>query len=287
MKNTNNKTIKYIAIGIGLLFAIFIFSIMARAAFSLVGALSNIGGRDHSYGQENQQYNGSFSQEFSNVSKLDISFSAGTLEVAQGDRFKVEGYNLPESFNVNQSSDTLKIEDHIADPIKALNGFSDSQRPHLTLTLPKDAVFKHVDFELGAGDNKISDFKTDKLEMDLGAGRVELKNITADEASLDNGAGEVSLSDMSINDLDMDCGVGKITFKGSLTGDCSINGGVGTINFDIDGKISDYDISGNSGLGDFSINGKAFDDKGFRNSNAPNELNINGGVGSIHINFTK
>ena len=166
-----------------------------------------------------------------------------------------------------------------------LNTLSDSQKPHLTVTIPEGTAFKEVDLDFGASDTRIDTLKTGRLKVDMGVGRVEMKSITADNAKFNNGAGEVVLSDMKINDMDMECGVGKVSFEGSLKGKNKIEGGVGETTLAINGKASDFDIKGEPGIGELTVDGSRYTEDRFRNSGAPNSLDISGGVGSLRIIF--
>ena len=280
MRSTS-KVAKYVAIALGLILAIFIISVIVRTALGIFGAVGHFGKNTTSSAVTNKE----FSQAFNGVTVLDLDYSAGYLEIEKGDVFKVEGYNLPDNFTAEQKNDTLKIKDSIKDPVKFLNALSDSQKPHLTITVPENIVFREVELDFGASDTSIDTLKADRLKVDMGVGRVEMKNITADNAKFNNGAGEVILSGMKLNDMDMECGVGKVSFEGSLTGKNKIDGGVGETTLDIEGSPSDFDIKGETGIGEFTVDGARFTEDRFRNSNAPNSLDIDSGVGSLRITF--
>ncbi|WP_270655547.1 DUF4097 family beta strand repeat-containing protein [Eubacterium callanderi] len=280
MRSTN-KVAKYVAIALGLILAIFIISVIVRTVLGIFGTFGHFGKNTASSTVTNKE----FSQEYNGVTSLDLDYSAGYLEIQKGDVFKVEGYNLPNNFTAEQKNDTLKIKDSIKDPINFLNTLSDSQKPHLTVTIPEGTAFKEVDLDFGASDTRIDTLKTDRLKVDMGVGRVEMKSITADNAKFNNGAGEVVLSDMKINDMDMECGVGKVSFEGFLTGKNKIEGGVGETTLTINGKASDFDIKGEPGIGELTVDGSRYTEDRFRNSEAPNSLDISGGVGSLRITF--
>lgn len=280
MRSTN-KVAKYVAIALGLILAIFIISVIVKTTLGIFGAFGHFGKNAASSSVTNKE----FSQEFNGVTSLDLDYSAGYLEIQKGDVFRIEGYNLPNNFTVEQKNDTLKIKDSIKDPINFLNTLSDSQKPHLTVTIPEGTAFKEVDLDFGASDTRIDTLKTGRLKVDMGLGRVEMKSITADNAKFNNGAGEVVLSDMKINDMDMECGVAKVSFEGSLTGKNKIEGGVGETTLAINGKTSDFDIKGEPGIGELTVDGSRYTEDRFRNSGAPNSLDISGGVGSLRITF--
>ena len=264
-----------------MILAIFIISVIVKTTLGIFGAFGHFGKNAASSSVTNKE----FSQEFNGVTSLDLDYSAGYLEIQKGDVFRIEGYNLPNNFTVEQKNDTLKIKDSIKDPINFLNTLSDSQKPHLTVTIPEGTAFKEVDLDFGASDTRIDTLKTGRLKVDMGVGRVEMKSITADNAKFNNGAGEVVLSDMKINDMDMECGVGKVSFEGSLTGKNKIEGGVGETTLAINGKASDFDIKGEPGIGELTVDGSRYTEDRFRNSGAPNSLDISGGVGSLRITF--
>ena len=157
MRSTN-KVAKYVAIALGLILAIFIISVIVKTTLGIFGAFRHFGKNAASSSVTNKE----FSQEFNGVTSLDLDYSAGYLEIQKGDVFRIEGYNLPNNFTVEQRNDTLKIKDSIKDPINFLNTLSDSQKPHLTVTIPEGTAFKEVDLDFGASDTRCLLYTSEK-----------------------------------------------------------------------------------------------------------------------------
>ena len=86
------------------------------------------------------------------------------------------------------------------------------------------------------------------------------------------------------NNIDFDLGVGKIDITGSLLGSTKIDSGVGSTNVNIIGSKDDYKIDVDKGLGSINVDGESLKDN-TSYGNGVNTIDIDGGVGSITINF--
>ena len=88
-----------------------------------------------------------------------------------------------------------------------------------------------------------------------------------------------------MGDLRLDTGVGKTYIQGVIYGESKVDCGVGNLELKISGSIDDYDFSADMGIGDIRVNGTKYKNSNWRNSNAPNSLEIDGGVGSVNVDF--
>jgi len=210
-----------------------------------------------------------------NVNVLDIDVSSVSIIIKKGEKFKAETNN--KYINCEQDNNKLFITE------EKHNWFNFKNDSDLIIYVPENFIFDGVSIENGAGKLNAEKINTKKLYLDLGAGKVEIDNLNvSDDTKINGGAGEIIISNGNMNDLDLDMGVGKLTLSSYLKGSNEIDAGVGEVDLTLFGKESDYKINIDKGIGSATINGEDIKD-GKSYGNGKNELDIDGGVGSIKI----
>ena len=263
------KIIKYVAIA----FAVFlIFSIISgiMLGFSMVATV---------FEDDNESITEKLNMlDISdNASILNVNISAAKLVIKNGDTLKAETNNKYIESKQDGNKLTIKEKKH--------NWFRKSNNSELIIYIPSDFIFDGIAIETGAGKVNIEELVTKELYLDLGAGKVEIDNLVAlDEASIDGGAGEIVINDGAINNLDLDIGVGRFALTSDLTGNNKVDSGVGEVNINLIGDSSYYKIKLDKGIGSATIDGNNMKDDTYYGTGS-NIVDIDGGVGSIKINF--
>lgn len=267
------RIIKYCAIA----FAIFlIFNILSLIMYGII-SIGNV------FSENNNNFISSDNLKKinikSNVEKLNINVKSTNIIVKEGSKFKVETDN--KYIKIKENNNQLSItEDNY-------HWFKNNNDTNLTIYLPLEYDFDNVSIENGAGKIEIDMMKTNNLELDLGAGQVNIQNLNVStEADIDGGAGEVIIKDSRINNLDLDMGVGKLTLDSILTGNNEIDSGVGELNINLIGSSNDYKIKLNKGIGNATLNNENMKNDTYYGEGA-NLIDINGGIGSIKINYSR
>lgn len=275
------KVIKYCAIGFALFLAVSIIYGIASAAIAFLGAVTGapvFRDKDDKYGLVEDYYN---------INSLDIDISSCKLTIQTGETFRVEAKNVPKDFKAEVTEDgVLKIRD---DKSSHFLWFSiNNSNAKVDLYLPQDFIAKNAEIENGAGEIEIDKLRAEKLIITTGAGRLKGRNIVADESALiENGAGEVVLKDVMLEDAVFDCGVGRVSVTGQLLGENTIDCGIGEVDLELTGRIGDYDINIDKGLGSARINGEKYRQSFYQNSNANHSIDVDGGIGSISIDIVE
>ena len=209
---------------------------------------------------------------------LDINVSSSNINVKQGNTLKVETND--KYIHTNQNKNKLYIEE------KKHNLFNKNNDNKLTVYVPKDFIFDLVNIETGASKLNISSLSTKKLSLNLGAGKVKINNLNVtNSADIEGGAGKIVIEASSINNLDLDMGAGKLLLNSKLTGNNKIDAGVGKMDLLLIGSLNDYNITLDKGIGSASINNSNMEnDKTY--GIGTNKIDIDGGIGSINIDFT-
>jgi len=213
-------------------------------------------------------------------SKLNIDLEATSLEILEGEEFKIEKSNMNEknlSIKKNKNG-TLTIKERSFKPWH-------NENSKIKLYIKKGTYLDKLDIDMGAGKLEISGIKAQDFELDEGAGRVYMEDVAFLKADISGGAGRLEIVDSTLTNLDLSTGVGSTKLDGvEIFGKSEIDCGVGSITLNLYGTIDDYTIRTEKGIGSIKIDGE---DANHITGNGPNMLDIEGGVGSITINFQK
>lgn len=268
------KFIKYCALALAAVIVVGIFSAVYSIGSAVFGIADNIHSTDTALDT---------AKEFSpteQVTEIYIDIIAADLTLKTGDTFAAETDS--EYISFNQDGGRLEIKE------KKHSLIGDSTAEKLVLTLPKDGLqLKKAEINAGAGRINIEYLNAETLNMQLGAGEVSLSDLTVtDSCKINGGAGKITVTAASINDLELDMGVGELNMTAALFGESSLDCGVGEVKLTLLGKIQDYRLDIDKGIGSATVDGSAVNNE-YSFGSGQNELEIDGGIGSIDINFNE
>ena len=263
---TVQKVIKYLAIA----FAVFLTVSIIGGILSAVGLLGGLFSGDAVL-EEVKTY--SVAAEIRN---LDIQIHAADLYIIEGEAFSVES-NL-KHLKVEEKGGLLTVQE-----TKRFTGAYNGAV--LTVYVPAGTVFDKVNLTTGAGRLTVGNLSSGTLDFVLGAGDVSIDSLVATKyADIEGGAGRITVSGGALKGLDLEMGVGQLNLTSALTGDCQLELGVGESNITLIGGKEDYKLDLEKGLGSIFVDGKKVSDYG-SSGNGTNKVEINGGVGAIHVEF--
>lgn len=265
---TTQKIIKYCAIGLAIVLSISII-------VGIAGVIEMI----FSIGKDDSLLDSIVDIEISqDIKSLYIEIDASELKIVEGETFSL-GSNIKD-LKVKESNGKLSI---IHNPNKVI--INSKKSAEIVLTIPSNARFELVTIEAGAGDINIDKLVAKKMEFGFGAGKVNIEYIYAEYgAELEAGAGKLAIGSGYIRDLKLDLGVGDTSICANLKGHNDINCGVGKTNLTVCGDRSDYIVNVETGIGSVKLDGSTI--KGSATiGDGDNEINVDGGVGSINIRF--
>ena len=278
---SNQSWIKYFGIALGLVLALGIISMIVNGGIFVINSLGLVDNKSITQNDTSGSFNKEYSESLENIK---INFNAGDLTIQSGDKFMIGGSGLTSDLSIKVTNGTFIIEDS-----KNFNFFGNlfgqTKARSLVITIPKGIVLNRVDLEIGAGRGEITDLATREINITQGAGELAASNIQADSGSLSGGAGAVNFENVKLNNFDIKSGVGLVKIAGQLTGKFKLDCGVGQTILNINGNPQDYFINANQGLGPITVNGLGIAENGTGPKTAANSLDINGGVGSVEINF--
>ncbi|MGV8907149.1 MAG: DUF4097 family beta strand repeat-containing protein [Acetobacterium sp.] len=278
---TSQSWIKYFGMALGLILALGIISMIVNGGVLLTRSLGLLDNQSITQDDTPDTYNKEYSESLEDMT---INFNAGDLHIQSGEKFTIGGSGLSSGLSTQVTNGTLTIKDNRNfNVFQSL--FGQKEMPSLVITIPNGIVLNRVDLEIGAGRGLINGLSAKELNITQGAGELVASNIQADSGSLSGGAGSVNFDNVKLNNFDIESGVGLVKISGQLTGKFKLDCGVGQTILNIKGNAQDYFINADQGLGPIKINGLGIAENGTGPKNAANSLEINGGVGSVEINF--
>lgn len=264
------KVIKYVAIAFAAFLSITIIAAIGSVILGVAGGFSS--------GETKN-----FSEVFVDVESIKVKSSIAQVDIVKGDVFQVTGENVPESMKAYVDNHTLIIKDSN----KEWSNFIGGSKGIVTITVPEDFVAELTRIDSGLGKVNVEFLNTKKLEISLGTGNIKGYDIVAAQVDIDGGVGNISLDNVTFADTKIEGGVGNINIQGLLTGYTKLKCGVGSVDLSIVGDYDDYSFDIESGLGSIRINGDKVSDMKKTVNGATNELDVEGGVGSINIDIEK
>lgn len=212
------------------------------------------------------------------VSVLNINIKASKLVIKDGDNLRVESNN--KYIKVNNINNKLDI-------VEAKHNFVHTNNSIVTVYVPRDMIFDKVYIETGAGSIDINRLSGREVKLDLGFGSLLINNLMAlDKCDIDTGAGKLVINGADVNNLDLDIGSGQFTFNGVMKNKIDIDAGIGEVNINLLDSKDNYSIYVEKGIGSIIVDGQSMEDESIY-GNGYNEIEINGGIGSINVSFNE
>ncbi len=214
----------------------------------------------------------------SEIHSLKIELNAADFVIREADGFSVES-NL-KYLSVTEKDGVLRIVD------EANKHGNYKNDPMLTLSVPSGTQFRDVDIFTGAAKMTVDTLSARSMDLQLGAGDVNIGGLYITyEADVKGGAGAITVLDGEISNLDLQMGVGSLNLTVALKGDSDLEFGVGESNLTLLGDKDDYTVEIEKGLGSITVDGENVSDFGC--GSGESSVDIEGGVGSIHLKFLK
>lgn len=301
--NSGQRMIKYFAILLAASLTIGIIVTVVNVGLSVVGAFVSVGdetqdkkGNHHIEDSESKREDGDGEEggkktmdEYALVENLEIESSIYKIMIQEKEDIesvKVEMRNVPSSYNVTykESTKTLSFQDE-----DWVSGFFNQKRKaakgKIYIYIPEEKQLNRVRIEMGVGTVNIHDISMKSLDIECGVGMLSCSNVTAENADIEGGVGSIAFKDIAFSNFQLEGGVGDIDVEGKLTGKTVVSAGMGNINIHVDGKKDNYNYNIETGLGPIYIDGEKTGDINFSNNSCSNLLDIEGGIGTIYINF--
>lgn len=210
-----------------------------------------------------------------NITKIEIELKSTNLIIERDKNISAATNN--DNISARIRGNTLIITE------RNTKIFNNEPETDLVIYIPDDHILEELSLDSGAGKIEFFDITVKELELNLGAGTVEIDSVNVlKETAIDGGAGKLTINNSNLNNLELDMGVGSLELTSTLIGDNEISCGVGDVDINLIGD--DYKIEVDKGLGATTIAGQKIKD-GEIFGTGKNLLEIDGGVGSITINF--
>lgn len=264
------KLIKYLAIAFAVFLIVCIFTGILTAATAITGIFRSV--------ESNTSHAMQSFSVSADIAELEINIGAAELIITNGEQFSLSS-NLKD-LKVEQRNGCLTLKE----PLQFGKNYNGAV---IQLTVPEDHVFGKLSISSGAGKLQADTLATQSLALNLGAGQAIFRDLTAHgSAMISTGAGELQIKAGALSNLDLDMGVGKVTLCSRLSGENEINQGIGEAELILFGVKEDYRVHIDKGVGNAFVDGTpAASDTKY--GNGPAEVEIDGGIGTIRVSFSK
>lgn len=214
---------------------------------ALIATGTATGGMNHLLQADQTKYSKK-TEEFSNISALEIELSNRNLVIEESDDEKVhltyyQGKEASERIVTKDNQGTLSVQQpkHLvsfgwSNSIRSfLNLFNnEEQRSTVTLSLPKGTKLSTLKGDSSLGDVSLSGLNVQKLELSLSAGGLTINNSTIDNGSLSNSLGDINLNQSKLADSTIKLSSGSINSQQlTLTGDIHIDNSLGDVQLNL------------------------------------------------------
>lgn len=214
---------------------------------ALIATGTATGGMNHLLQADQTKYSKK-TEEFSNISALEIELSNRNLVIEESDDEKVhltyyQGKEASERIVTKDNQGTLSVQQpkHLVsfgwnNSIRSfLNLFNnEEQRSTVTLSLPKGTKLSTLKGDSSLGDVSLSGLNVQKLELSLSAGGLTINNSTIDNGSLSNSLGDINLNKSKLSDSTIKLSSGSINSQQlTLTGDIHIDNSLGDVQLNL------------------------------------------------------
>ena len=196
---------------------------------------------------------------------LNVKLGAGKVDIYYDDvpYVQVKHKNIP-GFAITTSDVEQSVS--IRGDLNAI----DTSDASLTIILPRDVKLEKAYLEIGASEANITDMVAEEVTFVVGAGAANLSDLVVGDFDIKVGAGEAIVKNLSVRDLDIETGVGEV-------------------NIEIAGAEADYSYKVDCGIGEVVVGSSTFGGIGgsekVTNMDAINEMDIECGIGSVHVQF--
>ena len=267
------KIIKYAAIAFGLYLSIMIIGMIVTGILAICTGIYGV----QVITEQSNVEKIDETEEFSNIFKIDIDVTNVNLTIkTEGEKFKVETFQIPVDTKIENNQGTLKIKDN-----KKIMYNSDSS---ITIYIPENIKLQECDIEIGAGQLNIEKLNSKKIEFDFGAGKVDINELISEKAEIECGAGQVNIENSDLTNSKIETGVGKLIYSGYLRGNSQLECGIGETELNLQGGKEIYKIRTEKGIGDIKINNEKIT-SGTTTGDGENVITVEGGIGKININL--
>lgn len=283
------KVIKYLAIVFAACLTISILGVVLNVIVSIFGAFIPKQSKSIKTSQYSSESVGNqYDETFGDIKQITVDSGIYMVKLVndknvKGVRVTTEDVESDIEVSYDVDDKRLKIEQDVE-----FDDFFKNKRPSKgkIFIYTQDALeFEKVDIDMGVGKFEIEGITTDKLDVDCGVGNLICKDVKANDVDIDGGVGSLKCEDVSFQNLSLEGGVGEIDISGKLRGKTQLSAGMGEVNVDIDGKRDDYNLKVETGLGAITIDGEKYKDTNITNNSQSNILDIEGGVGSVRVDF--
>ncbi|SET48389.1 DUF4097 family beta strand repeat-containing protein [[Clostridium] polysaccharolyticum] len=285
------KGIKYVAMFLAVCLTISIIATIVKVGVGVMGAFIPSQDIHHQYNERGKKEileGKEIVENFSGVENL--KFDSGIYKVTfKADRekkdIKVAMHNISSSYSLKYDTESKTLVGKSHSWFSKFLKKEEDANGKIIVHIPRNQKLAKVEIDMGVGAVFLKKLEVEQLKIQCGVGALVCEDIKADQVKVDGGVGNIDFKDVDFKDTELTGGVGNVKLVGKLEEKTQISAGMGNLNIKINGQRQNYNCKVETGLGAIYIDGKKTSEMEYYNNNQPNLLDIEGGVGTIHVDF--
>ena len=228
------KFIKYAAIIFGIYLSIVIIVAFLGIVRGLVNGsqteIRNMVGNIEKYHPEN------ITKEYNNIKRLEVDLEVTELIIRNGDRFKVEGTNIPNKMEIKQNGDTLKISD------ENLPSYFSDKNIIITIYIPEEQQLDNIDLDIKYVSVDIEKLNATTITLDIYNNNCKIDKLIGNNMELNSQYANIDIYDSEVKRLDLDSESGTQNINVKVVENAKIDLEYADTNIKFIGKQEDYQI---------------------------------------------
>ena len=224
-----------------------------------------------------------------NCEELTVTADVGSVFIQKGEKAELKTEHVVSQWLTVTEENGVVTVSYIPPDEKAVGGM-DTDRHHLTLTLPEDWMPEKAALTAGTGPFYMDGAEAKDLFLHQGAGQMMLKHVTAENLELECG-GDLAEGEhlQVVKNLTIHGGTGKISLTMPETAeDYDISGSFFTRNVTVNGKTLEPEVSVEQNDGDLDSWEMDFDEDFTvpkQKTEGKKQIQIDGGTGEVALTF--
>lgn len=211
---------------------------------------------------------------FCGIKGLDVEVSEVNVVIDEynGKDLAVETSNIPESVldEISYTADESELKIELKESKKIKKLLSGNTEATIKIKVPFYSL-QEADISVGTGILQIGQIQTEELHVEVGAGQASVNRFVSDYAEFHCGAGEMQITGEA-ESTDVECGMGNVNYM--------VNGAENEYNYEVKSSIGNVSIGNDTSEG-LNPKWRKWDDM------TEKEINIECGIGEVHVEFKK
>lgn len=271
------KFIKYAAIAFGIYLSITIVFVLMGIASRFVDN-SNESFTEMIEDKEKPKLK-DISEEYTDITNIEIDLKHLKMIIKKGEKFKIEGTNIPEKLEIKQNKNQLKISDeNMSTNFYTVNNV-------LTIYIPEEQKLDNIEIEAEDISLDAERLNAINLKLDTYNNDSVINELFVDNLEIHNEYGEIEVKNSEVKTLKLDSESGTEDINIKIAEKAEMDLEYSTTNIVLAGTLENYEIRNKKQFGTIYIDGKEVIDKEENIGKGNSKINIESKYTEMYMDF--